>query len=297
MQLKNHDNIDQLKKYDMNNINTMDDVDHINSKNESESKQSQNESKLKKYDFGNFSTETVNSLIPGAMDKEYRLKDGIKVISTSTKSRKRKKNVIVLMDKTESESKPQMTLKMKSSSEDIDIDIDNDNDNGYIEKPLKKKRRLTFWEKDQSTAELKDFLECDSDDDTLIINSMPRKRKFTVIVDRLPSIIESRMKLPIIGEEYKIMECIQNNDVVLLCGETGSGKSTQVPQFLYEAGYSFIESQDALENNKGKGHGGYGMIGVTEPRRVAAMSVSKRVGIELNRPKHVVIKYDMIQNK
>lgn len=34
------------------------------------------------------------------------------------------------------------------------------------------------------------------------------------------------------------METIHDNDVVVLCGETGSGKTTQVPQFLYEAGYS-----------------------------------------------------------
>ncbi len=88
------------------------------------------------------------------------------------------------------------------------------------------------------------------------------------------------------------MECILDNDVILICGETGSGKSTQVPQFLYEAGYSFIESQSELEINGG--HGGYGMIGVTEPRRVAAISVSKRVGIELNNINHVnyQIRYD-----
>jgi len=39
-------------------------------------------------------------------------------------------------------------------------------------------------------------------------------------------------------EEQRIMEAIIENDVVIICGETGSGKTTQVPQFLYEAGYS-----------------------------------------------------------
>ena len=59
-----------------------------------------------------------------------------------------------------------------------------------------------------------------------------------------------------------------------------------------------MESQDELKLNQGKScHGGYGMIGVTEPRRVAAMSASKRVGIELNKPKHVSyqIRYDSKQ--
>ena len=45
------------------------------------------------------------------------------------------------------------------------------------------------------------------------------------------------MELPICGEEQIIMETISQNSVVIICGETGSGKTTQIPQFLYEAGY------------------------------------------------------------
>lgn len=52
------------------------------------------------------------------------------------------------------------------------------------------------------------------------------------------SIKEIRSKLPIITEEQIIMETIYENDIVIICGETGSGKTTQVPQFLYEAGYA-----------------------------------------------------------
>jgi HrpA-like RNA helicase len=37
------------------------------------------------------------------------------------------------------------------------------------------------------------------------------------------------------------MEKIAENDIVIICGETGSGKTTQVPQFLYEAGYAELE--------------------------------------------------------
>jgi len=66
----------------------------------------------------------------------------------------------------------------------------------------------------------------------------PAVRKKPIPVNRTPEIIDSRSKLPIIGEEQVIMEAINENDVVIVVGETGSGKTTQVPQFLYEAGYS-----------------------------------------------------------
>lgn len=66
----------------------------------------------------------------------------------------------------------------------------------------------------------------------------PAAKKRPIPIDRTPEIIESRSKLPIIGEEQVIMEAINENDVVIIVGETGSGKTTQVPQFLYEAGFS-----------------------------------------------------------
>ncbi|XP_060848731.1 probable ATP-dependent RNA helicase kurz [Rhopalosiphum padi] len=93
-----------------------------------------------------------------------------------------------------------------------------------------------------------------------------------VLINRTSEIINSRSKLPIIGEEQVIMEAISENDVIIVVGETGSGKTTQVPQFLYEAGYS--------SGNK--------MIGVTEPRRIAAISVSQRVAEELNEKSDIV---------
>jgi ATP-dependent RNA helicase DHX37/DHR1 len=69
------------------------------------------------------------------------------------------------------------------------------------------------------------------------------------------------------------MEALSNNDCLIICGETGSGKTTQLPQFLFEAGYGFPGSDRP------------GMIGVTQPRRVAAVSMSSRVAEELG-PAH-----------
>src|SRR5260370_34134699 len=58
-----------------------------------------------------------------------------------------------------------------------------------------------------------------------------------VTVERLEIIQEKRVVLPVVAEEQPIVESVRFNPVVVICGETGSGKTTQVPQFLYEAGF------------------------------------------------------------
>jgi ATP-dependent RNA helicase DHX37/DHR1 len=58
-----------------------------------------------------------------------------------------------------------------------------------------------------------------------------------VPVKRPLDVEDARLLLPIVTEEQPIMEAIMLNPVVIICGETGSGKTTQVPQFLYEAGF------------------------------------------------------------
>ncbi|XP_037016970.2 probable ATP-dependent RNA helicase DHX37 isoform X1 [Artibeus jamaicensis] len=100
----------------------------------------------------------------------------------------------------------------------------------------------------------------------------PAKPAVFVPVNRSPEMQQERLKLPILSEEQVIMEAVAEHPVVIVCGETGSGKTTQVPQFLYEAGYSSDGS----------------IIGVTEPRRVAAMAMSQRVAKEMNLSQRVV---------
>ncbi|XP_955082.1 DEAD-box family helicase, putative [Theileria annulata] len=73
-----------------------------------------------------------------------------------------------------------------------------------------------------------------------------------------------RKSLPVFQHKHEIISLIQQFQVIILVGETGSGKTTQLPQYLYEAGF-----------------GDKGIIGCTQPRRVAAMSVSKRVASEM----------------
>lgn len=77
------------------------------------------------------------------------------------------------------------------------------------------------------------------------------------------SIQEQRKSLPIYKLKKELIQAVRDNQVLVVIGETGSGKTTQVTQYLAEAGYTTN-----------------GKIGCTQPRRVAAMSVAKRVAEE-----------------
>ncbi|CAJ0575123.1 unnamed protein product, partial [Mesorhabditis spiculigera] len=93
------------------------------------------------------------------------------------------------------------------------------------------------------------------------------------------SIKEQREYLPVFACRQKMMSVIRENNVVIIVGETGSGKTTQLAQYLYEEGYAER-----------------GMIGCTQPRRVAAMSVAKRVademGVELGQECGYAIRFE-----
>ena len=76
---------------------------------------------------------------------------------------------------------------------------------------------------------------------------------------------EERKKLPIYSFRDEFIQAVHDHQVLVIVGETGSGKTTQIPQYLHEAGYTK--------------HGR--MIACTQPRRVAAMSVASRVSQEM----------------
>ena len=83
--------------------------------------------------------------------------------------------------------------------------------------------------------------------------------------------------LPVSSRREDIAQALREHQVLIVCGETGSGKTTQLPKIVLELG-------------RGRANGG-GLIGHTQPRRIAASSVAKRIAFELDSPLGEVVGY------
>ena len=109
--------------------------------------------------------------------------------------------------------------------------------------PLRKKRKLEGQDPNQEVrGPLGENLELPSTTfakQFLRSSTLSTSKSYIKVVDvkRPPEVEEARVLLPIVTEEQPVMEAIMLNPVVIICGETGSGKTTQVPQFLFEAGF------------------------------------------------------------
>ncbi|WP_425495740.1 ATP-dependent RNA helicase HrpA [Paraburkholderia hayleyella] len=84
--------------------------------------------------------------------------------------------------------------------------------------------------------------------------------------------------LPVSGRRDEIARAITQHQVVIVCGETGSGKTTQLPKICLALG-------------RGLGAGGTGLIGHTQPRRIAASATGRRIAEELGTPFGEVVGY------
>ena len=119
-------------------------------------------------------------------------------------------------------------------------------------KKKKKKKSDSRNDNSNSISSSEDDDSNDAADDTIV--SMDSKK----------TIDEVRKSLPIYEWRGQLLQAIQKHQTIVVVAETGSGKTTQIPQYLHEVGYSK-----------------YGKIGCTQPRRVAAMSVASRVAKEM----------------
>ncbi|GMM34699.1 DEAH-box RNA-dependent ATPase [Saccharomycopsis crataegensis] len=87
------------------------------------------------------------------------------------------------------------------------------------------------------------------------------------------SIEETKKSLPVYKYKQDIIDAIKKYQILIFVGETGSGKTTQLPQYLYEAGLcNNFDNDDTTTYKK---------IAITQPRRVAATSVATRVAEEM----------------
>ena len=148
--------------------------------------------------------------------------------------------------------KNQRNLSMNSLSQELEK-IEEKKSNSQEKKNRSQKGST------KSTRKIKDIQACTSE----AKNSKKLERK-----NEIPEKIKKfRKTLPIFEEQQSILDAIQSNQVVLIKGETGSGKTTQVPQYILE---DCIQHENEHITN----------ILVTQPRRISAVSVAKRVAEE-----------------
>ncbi|KAJ5212408.1 ATP-dependent RNA helicase prh1 [Penicillium cinerascens] len=111
------------------------------------------------------------------------------------------------------------------------------------------------------------------------------KTNFAPLREKANALYELRKKLPIFGHADEIRQKLREQDVMLLVGETGSGKSTQIPQFLVNEFWcrptpAQIPKEDGSTRSASVG----GCIAITQPRRVAAITLARRVAEEMGTP-------------
>ncbi|QPG72867.1 DEAH-box ATP-dependent RNA helicase prp43 [Brettanomyces nanus] len=85
--------------------------------------------------------------------------------------------------------------------------------------------------------------------------------------DKYVSILKTRRNLPVHQQRKEFLKMFQSSQIMVLVGETGSGKTTQIPQFV------LYDDMPQLTGSR---------VGITQPRRVAAMSVAARVADEMD---------------
>ncbi|KAJ8439157.1 hypothetical protein Cgig2_027083 [Carnegiea gigantea] len=105
--------------------------------------------------------------------------------------------------------------------------------------------------------------EVDFKEDTKFAQHLKKDGAVSDFAKKKP-IPQQRQCLPIYSVRDELLQVIRENQVVVVVGETGSGKMTQLTQYLHEDGYTSC-----------------GIVGCTQPRRVAATSVAKRVSEEM----------------
>ena len=104
-------------------------------------------------------------------------------------------------------------------------------------------------------------------DESITINPLTNKP----FSNKYFTILKQRKNLPVFQYLDQIDDLIRKHQVIVVEGETGSGKTTQIPQFLAARGFTSVNSKNQIR-----------AIACTQPRRVAAMSIAQRVSEEMD---------------
>ncbi|OJJ50586.1 hypothetical protein ASPZODRAFT_56692 [Penicilliopsis zonata CBS 506.65] len=200
--------------------------------------------------------------------EDSELKDGFLQVKTdsgdSHKNKKRKREEIVDRDTTDGASAHVGSKHVNGKVGKSNGDIQKEGDVKTKKSQQGDTRRHKNFKQQPSIASQTNF------------NSLRERAKF---------LYETRKKLPIFASAEEIRSNMRKNDVMLLIGETGSGKSTQIPQFLVDEAWCkpvdrVITQEDGTTKTVSVG----GCIAITQPRRVAAISLARRVAEEMGTP-------------
>jgi len=178
---------------------------------------------------------------------------------------------VTMTDTTDINKNP--TSQNKASSSDYEDRYNVQNSTGKkTKRKKKKKKKLDVSDIVGKTSPNISHLEDKEKNEKKIPSLAPLKGMFT----------KERSNLPVYQHRDEICKLVSNNDVVLVVAETGSGKSTQIPAYIYESGILTKTAKAVASSLPTTPKQKYGRsICVTQPRRVAAITLAKRVSEEL----------------
>lgn len=226
------------------------------------------------------------------LEDEKRLFSDIKLTkSEKDKLNYQKKVLSLTKSHLEAGEKAKVKQYFLPDSKEVDYEVDEEEDKDELNSEQKRwersrfeaanvrmdgKDRIEKYYEEASDFDLlmddKDFIERVKRGDTFEELKIDTKRLEKESRDKeRKQIQETRKRLPVFERREELLLAIAENQIIIVQGETGCGKTTQIPQYLHEEGYTKTEMK----------HGETKIVGCTQPRRVAAMSVAARVSQEI----------------